>query len=99
MEKALLVDHAKTYGRSRLGDFGMGMVRTIVEGNGTMQQVREIVKALREVQSDTSLPYNYADAQKAPTPIGATEKTELLNDSTTTWNLEANMRNEGVSNV
>ena len=138
MEKAFLVDHAKIYGRSRLSDFSMGMVRTIVENNGTMQRVGKVVKALNEVQLDDSLPWSYEDAkiaptpivtchdmlyqctdyklcsggcpayewakkraenkEKAPTPIG-TEKMELLNDSTTTWNLEAIMRNEGVSNV
>ena len=35
----------------------------------------------------------WSDIKEAPLPQGA-EKMELLNDSTTTWNLEAIMRNE-----
>ena len=95
MEKAILVDHAKIYGRSQLGDFGMGIVRTIVENNGTMQRVGKVVKALNEVQLDDSLPWSYEDAKKSPATTEDREKIELLNNSTTTWNLEDIMRNEG----
>ena len=94
MEKAFLVDHAKTYGRSRLGDCGMGIIRAIVESDGTMQSVGKVVKALNEVQLDDSLPWSYEDARKSPAVTEDREKMELLNDSTTTWNLEANMRHE-----
>lgn len=78
--KKLMIDLAKSSGRSDLYPYAIGIIGEIVKGTHTAPRVKvnEIVRVLKdmnEVRNDESLPWDYTDAKKAPAQTEAKEET------------------------
>ena len=96
--KGWMVDFAKDTGRKQLEVFAMGIIGAIVDERHStaeqrIQEIKETLSSMEAIKWDRELPWD--TTEKSPALTEDLEKMELLNNSTTTWNLEDIMRNEG----
>ena len=96
--KEMMINQAKSQGRTSLHPYTIGVITSIVECNyNPGEKVNAISLALEgmnEAWNDKSLPWDYADAKKLPAPTESVEKDTLLN-GITEWTIEEIMRREG----
>jgi hypothetical protein len=75
--KAMMINQAKSQGRASLRPFTIGVITSIINYNNVDEELNDISLALEgmhEAWDDKSLPWDYADAKKAPAVTEAVEE-------------------------